>query len=392
VRLLRPGQLVTEEAWPRVRKLVALLSGEQLGALNFVEQQKARALLVAWRETALAETELAQARMHQLRRVCNHATAQWSRSREVWSKIEALLAALASDGKPAMLDRVADLNSENLESALQAWRQILTSLDERHADLMDAYSMLNHPALNVPPGLQAGRAELLARFGEGEAILDDEELIADAKAWRAAYSAHYKEWHEVQHAAMRFTPYKNLLSGDMLRALDKLAVLTSRPFKEGAELRSAAQNEWVKACPANPSLPPGDAVCPHCRLRWGERLNLRDPRLIARIGDAAIGTLRLALRETVTRTYLQRFDKGRDLLQWNEDGDGEAESLLPLLDDETLRILDDSLRPRRHVTRSQQALWDALQSCHTRREFAEAFTRWLDAGEALTDNDEIELS
>ncbi len=391
VRVLRPGRLVSEGAWPRVRKLVALLSGDQLGALSFAEQQKARALLVAWRETALAETELAQARLHQLRRVCNHATAQWPRSREIWTEIEKLLAALASDGTPAMLDHVAALNVEILASALQEWRRILTHLDERHADLIEAHSMLNHPALSVPPGLQAQRAELLTRFDVGEAILDDEELIADAKEWRAAYATHYKEWHEVQHSPLRFVPYKNLLSGEMLRALDKLAVLQSRPFKEGAEMRSAAQNEWVKACPANPSLPPGDAVCPHCRLRWGERLALRDPRAIARLGDAGIGTLRLAMRESAPRAFLQRSEKGRELLHWNEAGDGEAESLLPLLDDESLRILDESLRPRRRVMRSQQALLDSLQSCQTRREFADAFSLWLDSGEALTDNDEIEL-
>ena len=392
IRTLRPGQLVSDESWPRVRKLVVLLCGEQVGALSFAEQQKARALLLAWRETAVAETELAQARLHQLRRVCNHATAQWPRWREVWTEIEALLSALAFDGTPALLERAADLKIEKLETALQEWRHILTQLDERHADLIDAHSMLNHPALCVPPDLHAHRAELLARFDEGEAILNDDELIADTKAWRTAYATHYKEWHEVQHSVARFAPYKNLLSGEMLRALDKLAVLQSRPYKEGAELRNAAQNEWIKACPANPALPAGDAVCPHCRLRWGERLKLRDPRTIERIGDAGIGTLRLAMRESATRAFLQRFEKGRELLHWNEEGDGEADSLLPLLDDETLRILDESLRPHRHVTRSPQALSDALQHCHTRREFAEAFARWLDNGESLSDNDEIELS
>lgn len=392
VRVVRPGQLVSAEAWPRVCQAVALLSGEQIGTLDFAEQQKARALLTAWRETAAAETELAQARMHQLRRVCNHATVQWARSRDIWEEMEKLFSALAAEGTTNMLDRVAALNLTSLETALQAWRHILTRLDERHADLIEGHSMLNHPALSVPPGLQARRAELLVRFDQGEAILDDDELVDDCKSWRAAYATHYKEWHEVQHSPLRFALYKNLLSSDMLRTLDKLAALQSRPFKEGADFRSAAQNEWLKACPANPSLPPGDAVCPHCRLRWGEQLKLRNPQVIHHIGDAAVGTLRLAMREKATRAYLDRFEKGRELLHWNEQGDGEAESLLPLLDEESLQVLDASLRPRRHVNRSSQNLLDALQKCQTRREFADAFAQWLDGGEALADNDEIELS
>jgi hypothetical protein len=391
VRALRPGRLVSDEAWPRVRKLVALLSGEQLGALGFVEQRHARALLTAWRETALSETELAQARLHQLRRVCNQTTAQWPRSRAVWEVIESLLATLSADGPSAILERVAELNIETIEPALAEWRRILTRLDERHAPLLEAHAALTHPALSVPPGLQAERAKLLARFDAGEELLEDDELIADTKAWRAAYTAHYREWHEVQHAPARFAPYKKILASDNLRVLDKLAHLAARPFAQGTLVRSAAQNEWVKACLQSASLPPGDVVCPNCRLRWGERLSLRDPREIERIGDGALASLRLALRDKATHIRLQRSEKGRELLQWNEAGDGESESLLQLLDDETLNLLDAALRPRRQVSRSRQALLDALATCHTHREFREAFNQWLDAGETLTEQDEIEL-
>lgn len=392
VRTLRPGQLLSLTDWPHITHLVTLLTGEPLGTLSFAEQEKACTLLTTWREMAQGETELAQARLHQLRRVCNHTQSQWSQTRAAWEEMETLLATLNAPGTSSLLDHAAGLEMDILEPALAMWRHTLTRLDERHAVLLEAYTTLTHPALCVPPRLQSRRAELLTRFASGEGMLDDDELIADVSAWRTAYAADYREWHDTQHAPARFTPYKTLLSGDDLRVLDKLATLIERPFTQGRTVREAAQTEWVKACAHSAPLPAGEAVCPHCRLRWGERLSLRDPREIASLGDAGLASFRLALREGTTRAFLERSVTGQSLIDWNEHGDGESESLLYLLNQETLKLLEEALRPRRRVTRSRDALMEEFKTCRTRREFHETFLAWLDNGEALSDTDEIELT
>jgi hypothetical protein len=74
-------------------------------------------------------------------------------------------------------------------------------------------------------------------------------------------------------------------------------------------------------------------------------------------------------------------------LQWNGDGD----ALLPLLSENTLRVLDEAFRPRRHVTRSWRKLHETVEGCRTRREWQQAIQAWLDADENLADDDEIEL-
>jgi hypothetical protein len=392
VRALRPGRLLDHESWPRLRCLVALLSGEQLGPVSFAEQEKARALLTKWREESLADTELAQARLHQLRRVCNSTVAQWPQTRAAWEEIEALLAALAPNGDSnSPLERAANLDTQLLAPALELWRHTMRLLDEKHAVLLDAHGTLTDAALSVPPALQEQRASLLVRFDAGEEMLQDETLIADAQEWRAAYEQTYRGWHEAQHAATRFAPYRSHLSGDMLRALDRLASLTARFFPQNREMRTAATEELGKHCSRDGTLPRGEVICAQCRLRWGERLSLRSPEDIEGIGHSGIGALRLALREPAVRAVLARHEETQDLLRWNEYGDGECESLLRLLSSTGLHLLDQALCPHREVRRSLVELENKFKSCHTRRDFAGAFAQWLDAGEHLSDADQVLL-
>jgi hypothetical protein len=392
VRALRPGRLLNSESWARLRRLVGLLSGDQLGPVSFVEQEKARALLAKWREESLADTELAQARLHQLRRVCNSTIAQWPRTRAAWEEIETLLAALAPNGDGnSPLERAADLDTELLAPALELWRQTLSALDEKHADLLDAHVTLTHAALTVPPQLQEQRATLLVRFDAGEEMLRDETLIAETRQWRAVYEQAYRDWHNAQHAPPRFAAYRSQLSGDMLRALDRLSSLTARPFAQNRELRTAATEELGKHCLRDGALSPGEVICSQCRLRWGERLPLRSPDEIEGIGHSGIGALRLALREPAVKSVLTRHEETQELLHWNEEGDGECESLLRLLSNSALLLLDEALCPHREVRRSLADLENRFRSCHTRRDFTDAFTQWLDAGDHLSDADQVLL-
>ena len=251
--------------------------------------------------------------------------------------------------------------------------------------------MLTHPSLSVPPALQEKRAELLVRLEAGEAMLHDQTLLPDASSWRQAYVEAYREWHETQHNPARFTAYRTVLAGDALRSVERLEQLNSRPFPQGKEMRTSAAEELNKHCTRDGNLPTGEVVCPQCRLRWGERLALRSPRDIEGIANLGIAALRLALREAPVRSFLSRHPEGQQFLQWNELGDGECESLLPLLSDKSLALLNESMRPRRQVTRSLDDLAEQFRACYTRGDFTAAFAQWLDGNEHLSDIDEIIL-
>ena len=388
VHTLRRGQLLEAEVWSRLQALVALLTEEQLNSVSFSEQERAAALLAAWRDNATAETELAAARLHQLRRLLGHTLAQWPRTEAAWSPVEALLIALKGEGASSeVLRRAAAIDGETLRPALMIWRGVLAKLESRHAALLSAHAGLTHPELAVPPEMQEERGAILARFDAGEALLDDEEIIARAQHWRGVYTARYQEWHNAQHHPGRFSSYRRLAGSDATRALEKLETLSVRPFDHGRALRAALATEMAKGCARDGGLRGDDAVCAECRLRWGERLMLRDPRELEALAAQGFVALEAALREDGVRAYLARRSAGGALLDW----DGAPENLLPRLSDEALHDLNEALRPRRCVTRSWSRLQSGLAACRTRDDFLAAFRGWLDGGENLADDDEIVL-
>jgi hypothetical protein len=70
--------------------------------------------------------------------------------------------------------------------------------------------------------------------------------------------------------------------------------------------------------------------------------------------------------------------------------DGDGQTLESLLSVSTLRDLDAALAPRRRVERSLVELQTQLRECRTRAECEATFAVWLDGGELLVDEDEIE--
>lgn len=439
VHTLRPGRLLEEASWRLLQELVALLTdGSQLlGLPSFAEQERALSLLGAWRDDMAAQTELAQARMHQWWRRFGQTAAQWPQAEASREIVTSLLHALSGGSSAEVLSRAAAFaisdrsalddaraaplsddtprSDDTLRSALQTWRATVEKLEARHAPLLEVHAFLAHPELAAPAALQPARAALLVRFDSGEAVLDDETLLDDTRRWVTEYEAAYRDWHRAQHAPPRFAVYRRLLASDAARALEKLAALTSRSFAHGAQLREAVGHELAKACPRDGALH-GEPVCPACRLRLGERLLLRDPREIETLVEAGVTALCDALHEPATRDYLSRREAAAGLLLWSDhknfsieqaaadgaspDGaatddssnDGDGAALLPLLSESALQLLDEAFRPRRRVVRSLSALREQVEGCRTRAEWQRALLLWLDGGDALSDDDELELS
>lgn len=393
VHSLRPGRLLDDLSWNDVRALVALLTQkETLGAPSFAEQERAVSLLSSWREDALAQTELAQARLHQWRRA-SASPSRWPRVDAAWETITNLLHALKDDGASSVLERAARIEQASLTDALETWRETIRKLEARHAVSLEAHAFLSHPDLVAPVAMQASQAALLARFESGEDVLDDETLPQDAARWIHEYSCAYREWHQSQNAAPRFSVYRRLLASNELRALQRLQTIGSRAF--ASDFAGAAlQEELARQCPRDGELR-GEPVCTTCRLRLGARLVLRDPSKIEASIAAGLAAFRAALQEAPSHEYLLRFPPCAPLLEWSEGEPGEDNleqadvALLPLLSDEVLRALDEAFRPRRRVARSWAALREATASCRTRGEWRRAFALWLDGEDNLGDDDEI---
>jgi hypothetical protein len=172
-----------------------------------------------------------------------------------------------------------------------------------------------------------------------------------------------------------------------LRVLDRLSTLRSRPFPQAHNIRREIQSELNRQCPRDWALLPGEATCNACRLRLGARVLVRDAKEIESQIAQGVAAFAQVLNEPSVREYLAHREGAHDLLQWKSDI-----ALLPLLDDEVLALLDEAFKPRRRVTRALQELNARLKPCRTREEFETEFSGWLDGGENLAGDDEIELS
>ncbi len=405
VHTLRPGRLMDPSAWNRLGTLIALLTQrETLGAPSFAEQERAAALLCAWRDDARAQTELAQARLHQWRKLAA-SPSRWPRIDAAWETITSSLHALENRGASGeTLERAARIDPEPLPDALHTWRETVHKLDGRHAALLESHTRLRHPDLVAPTEMQSAQAALLARFAVGEGVLDDETLLQDAARWLHEYSTRYQAWHQAQNAAPRFIPYRRLLASNQLHALNRLETVRSRAWPQGEAARTSIAEQLARQCLSDGQVR-GESVCASCRLRLDARLTLRDPREIEALVQSGIASFRAALQEVAPHEYLKRFSQCEPLLEWSQRQGDEANSegaqsegaqtddaLLPLLSDEVLEALGEAFRPRRRVARSWTALRQATASCRTRSEWQRAFALWLDGDDAPGEEDEIELS
>jgi hypothetical protein len=387
VHTVRPGQLLDAERWSQLQIVIERLTQARLGARSFPEQEQARRLLAHWKDEAARQTELAQARLNQLRRALNGAGASWPQSASTLSALAALLEESIAGGSEAVLARVADLDVATLQPQLDRWRRLIGQLEAAQSPLLAAHALLTSAELSTPPPLQAARGELLLRLQSGEAVLEDDALPQEAAQWREAYAREYRDWHEKQNHNARWNSLRRLLNADALRFLDGLSTLRSRRFAEADAIHGAIQSELDKQCPRDGALLPGAATCNACGLRFGARVCVRDAGEIESQIARGLAVFHAVLQEPPTREYLARREAAQPLLMWNSDA-----ATLPALTDEVLALLEAALKPRRRVARSVSTLAAQLRKCRTREEFESAFATWLDGGEGLANDDEIELA
>ena len=412
VQSLHEGRLLDDESWQKLSQIVHLLTGENLHERSFADQEEARSLLQNWRDEAIAQTELAQARLHQWQRRLGQSAsasgasasgasasgasasgasasgASASGASETLSAMGQMLPASALSPGVESLSRVAALPLETVQQTVESWRAIIEKLEQRHASLMEAHAWLTHPDLVAPPELKDSRDDLLARF---DRALDDESLLEDVARWRNEYSKRYVEWHAAQHAAPRFAVYRRLIESDEMRVLNRLATISTRSFPFAAQSQEALHLELSKSCRRDGTLA-SEPICASCRLSLGQRLTLRDPRELEATAQNGLETFRQALREDDVQRFLSQNESGAPLLEWLGRVDADATTLLPLLSQKTIQLLDEAFRPRRRVARSWPQLESSTRLCRTKRQWRAALLDWLEGDDNLNDDDEIELN
>lgn len=395
VRTLQPGAQLTQSAWPLVRTVFDALQLSIADAPSFAAQETARATLLRWRDEAQAESELAWARLTQLRRALNDE-GDWSQMTSARDNCERWLNSLSAPGTAAQtLQNAAETFPDARESVF-AWRATGERLEASHAVLLHGANLLRAADLRVPPSLLEARDALLPRLASGESVLHDDALLHELEAWRENYAREYLAWHSTQHDGARFLSYARLASSDALRALAQLETVQGRTWGLGAVLREVLRDESAKRCGRDGSLRLDAPVCDACQLRFGERLRLRDPRELEAEFANAFATLRRVLSAPDVGNALSRDDAGFAWLEWRDSPSNatanplqDGRELLSLLDETGHGALERALLPRVQHKRSLADLNHVLRECQTRRECETAFRAWLDNGELWGETDEI---
>lgn len=389
VHHLKQGRLPESALWTRLASFGHQILEIAPGAAGFEQSAKIGAALMVWRDETQSWLELARSRVAQLRRAWNQNAAQWSRFEAASAEIADALSQIRGDGAQ-LLEATALLEAQKLADALKIARQTAQKLESHTGELLAGHALLTHFDLATPPELAAGRAQILERLAQGENALFDDDLRLKIQNWRTDYGARYAVWHGAQHDAARWNTLRRLENSDDLRVLERLATLTRRRFEAGPRLRALVEAENLKMCPrhdaAQIQLGAGEATCPSCGLRWGQRVSIGDPKTLESEIQSALETFRANLREPTVARFLERHNA--PFLEW----DGAAPTLWPLLTNAGLAQLDEAFAPRRRVARSFSELKTAMQGETTRGEIQGAFLAWLDGGEALENDDEVEIS
>ena len=398
VHAVRRGEKIERAVWQRLSEVAQVLApldeSVDLSALSgasgggFEAQEKARAAVIGWLEAARLDCEGLRARAHQLARQLGHASSQWGSFNEAMSRAETVLSLDAARPAAALLAEFERLASDDwLHSwrLARSWRQ---SIEERGSALMQAHAFLTSADLVAPPDMAQERQALLEQLARGEEVARDDGLIQSCQAWRDGYTARYAEWHAAQNASARWLSIERALASDDLRVLARLENLKMASFDGARQSRAALEEERSRRCSHDGSGGAWSACCPACRLRWGQRLELRP--LEELLGSLRADVARLqALRDDAgVRERLERAEdaNARLWIEW----DGESAGLTQLTLPDQLRALDEALRPRRVFARRLEDLGRVLTTCRTRSECERAFASWLDGGAGVRGEDEID--
>lgn len=247
VHTLKPGQLVSASIWDRIGQLAAILGGFGWGALTFEQQDAARDWLLSWRENVENELNLSQARCTQLRRQLGHSADGWPEFTADCEVVAAMIQAIPASGTAMqVLERAAQTDSALVQTHLLRWRSSIQRLESRLHPLLTGYGLLAHPELNCPGDIVEQRTTLLLRLGDGEKILWDDDLPGDMTQWATTYQKSYAAWHAAQHNGERWNSLRRLVNSDQLKALERLATLTNRPFPWGPRVRESLEAELGK--------------------------------------------------------------------------------------------------------------------------------------------------
>ncbi|MCS6862282.1 MAG: DUF6079 family protein, partial [Abditibacteriales bacterium] len=425
VAAVQRGVLLNAEVWAQVVEVARVLlprdAIHQLAPQTLEEQERLFRALARWKLDTVAEVELLQARLAQLRRQWQQAPAQWAKTYGVIEQVTSLLNALdenapASVGLQALvgwqvgtLERLnvetcqpANLPTCQLANLLSDFRRLSALLEQHQSRLLDLGNYLTHPDLVLTDAaLVEQRQRLMDAMASGERMLDDVEGFLDAfQQFQSAYMTAYVAAHAAAHDKGKFLPYIRYRESAEYRAVLQIAQVTARACPEFVEMERRLTQELNKWCQrADLATALGlSPICPTCRLRCGESVKLMPLEDLTPIAqECRLQFLAWLNESSVAQRIRQYAEEHPDTLTASRltallraPLNASAEDVLTYLTDETVSTLNALLAPTRRVTRRLRDLHEQLIGRRlTKAQALHVYQQWLDGDEKLRAEDEV---
>gem|GEM_PF-2118439 len=385
VYALRCAALVSATQWKAITGVVQIIDGDCAADISFVAQAHLCQRLRDWALETRSELELANARIHQLKNVIGDGAALWEQSSQTISAMSHIIDIYNTNYNKGILEEVAQIDIDGFRKCIGKWHDLKNALDKKQQEILLLLQRLEHPRLHLSASLTEMRITLREQFGEGEKVLFDESLLTQARQWNAALENEYHAWHVSQYHHEKWKELRVVSMNPALSALAELTSVGNYPFHEDTHLPQKLIGVLRGQCPRDGKLLPGEIVCAHCRLPYGQKVLLPEANPFLHEIDAAIQRFYDLLHTTEIESYLRRSEAGCELLRW----DGNSAAFSALLNPTVLQTLEKALAPRRQFTRSLKSLQGQLGAGGTRMQLEKVFRNWLDGGAAVGPDDEI---
>jgi hypothetical protein len=317
VALLRPAQVLDDDAWRKVRPLLTALLEGVPDTLTPENQQRVwtqlRERANAWKLT----TQDVSARLSQWMRELTQTERQWQRTVETLYLCAELTKVIlqplnAADG---LRQLTAWAMERNLDAAvLQEWRdafEATATFFASSAQLLSAWRYLNAmPPKGLREELARSRSSLMAQLRGGDELVGaSASFTAEFRRFLDAYASAYLAHHERVHNGEAFQRLRQLQQSEAVRLLAALSALPDAP-EDGRNALRQLQQALAKQCAETAlTLRPHllrQPVCARCGLALGETVR-EDVDAVENAVVEALRKLQAWLCDEPQRQRLRRY-------------------------------------------------------------------------------------
>jgi hypothetical protein len=280
---------------------------------------------------------------------------------------------------------------------LPTFQRTSALLEQHQSRLIDIHNYLTHPDLALDAALKQPHASLVNGMKSGEALLDDiDKFLRDYQQFHADYVAIYCAAHAAAHDPQKFLPYARYRETPDYRAVAQMARVMARACPEFVEMERWLERELSKWCQradltSTLVLSP---TCPACRLKYGESIRLKPLEELAPLGVECRLQFLVWLNDASVARKIQQDASEHSPLRalLRAPLDASTEVILELLTDAAASELNALLAPTRRVARRLSDLRERLAGKRlTKAQAMQAYQQWLDGGEQLREQDEVQI-